>query len=61
VTGLIFSRFTTIPADGETPELVIDRLHIRVEEISDHRVVSALVELLPEPDENDEHNDKEND
>ncbi len=48
MSGLIFSRFTTIPADGETPELTIDRLHIQVEEITEHRVVSALVELLPE-------------
>ncbi len=48
LSGLIFSRFTTIPADGETPELVIDRLHIKVEEITEHRVVSAVVELLPE-------------
>jgi putative hemolysin len=50
MSGLIFSRFTTIPADGETPELTIDRLHIQVEEITEHRVVSALVELLPESD-----------
>ena len=48
LSGLIFSRFTTIPADGETPELTIDRLHIKVEEITEHRVVSAVVELLPE-------------
>lgn len=47
LSGLIFSRFTTIPADGETPELTIDRLHIKVEEITEHRVVSAVVELLP--------------
>lgn len=57
LSGLIFSRFTTIPADGETPELTIDRLHIKVDEITEHRVVSALVELLPEPDsEEDEDN-----
>ena len=55
LSGLIFSRFTTIPADGETPELVIDRLHIKVEEITEHRVVSAVVELLPkEEDEGEE-------
>ncbi len=48
LSGLIFSRFTTIPADGETPELTIDRLHIKVEEITEHRVVSAVIELLPE-------------
>lgn len=48
LSGLIFSRFTTIPADGETPDLDIDRLHIHVEEITEHRVVSAVVTLLPE-------------
>ncbi|MBQ4064958.1 MAG: HlyC/CorC family transporter [Clostridia bacterium] len=61
MSGLVFSRFTTIPADGETPELVIDRLHIQVEEITEHRVVSALVELLPEPDEADDKSDKDDD
>ncbi len=55
LSGLIFSRFTTIPADGETPELTVGRLHIKVEEISDHRVASAVVELLPE--EEDEEDD----
>jgi len=59
ITGLIFSRFTTIPADGETPELTIDRLHIQVEEITEHRVVSALVELLPESDEGDQGENKD--
>jgi len=59
MSGLIFSRFTTIPADGETPELTIDRLHIQVEEITEHRVVSAIVQLLPE--ENEESDDEKND
>ncbi len=54
LSGLIFSRFTTIPADGETPELTIDRLHIKVEEITEHRVVSAVVELLPKEETEDE-------
>ncbi len=54
LSGLIFSRFTTIPADGETPELVIDRLHIKVEEITEHRVVSAVVELIPKEETEDE-------
>ena len=54
LSGLIFSRFTTIPADGETPELVIGRLHIKVEEITEHRVVSAVIELLPEEEKEDE-------
>ncbi len=65
LSGLIFSRFTTIPADGETPELDIERLHIKVENITEHRVVSALVELLPEREEEEssdsEKKDKEKD
>ena len=54
LSGLIFSRFTTIPSDGETPELDVDRLHIKVEEITEHRVVSALVELIPEPEDEED-------
>lgn len=48
LSGLIFSRFTTIPADGETPELLIDNLKVKVEEITEHRVVSAIVEIIAE-------------
>lgn len=60
LSGLIFSRFTTIPADGETPELDIGRLHIKVENITEHRVISALVELLPESDKDSSESDKNN-
>ena len=60
LSGLIFSRFTAIPADGEQPELTIGRLHISVEEITEHRVVSALVELLPlDVEEGDESSESE--
>ncbi len=54
LSGLIFSRFTTIPADGETPEINIDRLNIKVENISEHRVTSAIVELVTQTDDCDE-------
>ena len=54
LSGLIFSRFTTIPADGETPEITVDNLNIKVEEITEHRVISALIEILP-----DELNDEQ--
>lgn len=57
LSGLIFSRFTTIPADGETPELDIDRLRIYVEEITEHRVVSAIVTLLPPKEDIEEEKD----
>ena len=45
VSGLVFSFFTSIPDDGETPEIDVGRLHIKVTEITDHKVVSAIVTL----------------
>ena len=54
LSGLIFSKFITIPADGETPELDIDRLHIKVLEIAEHRVTEAVVTVLPVKEETDE-------
>jgi putative hemolysin len=48
LSGLIFSRFSTIPSDGETPKITVDNLNITVEEIIDHRVVSATVEIISE-------------
>ncbi len=45
VSGLVFSFFTSIPDDGETPEIDVGRLHIKVTEISDHKVASAIVTL----------------
>lgn len=45
VSGLVFSFFTSIPSDGETPEVDVGRLHIKVNEISEHRVTSAIVTL----------------
>ena len=45
--GLIFNQFTTIPADGSTPEVDADGLHMKVERIVDHRVEHALVSKKP--------------
>jgi len=44
--GLIFSRLTEIPADGEHPVVECFGLRISVEEIADRRVEWALVEKL---------------
>lgn len=46
--GLIFSRLTEIPADGEHPVVECFGLRIRVEEIADRRVEWAIVEKLGE-------------
>lgn len=52
--GLVFSRLTSIPQDGSTPEVDAEGLHIRVEKLEDHRVEYALVSKLP-PVENEEN------
>ena len=36
--GLIYSRLSSIPEDGAHPEVDVAGLHIRVDELSDHRV-----------------------
>ena len=57
--GLIFSRLTEIPADGERPVVECFGLRISVEEIAERRVEWAIVEKLspePETDEDEENN-----
>lgn len=51
--GLIFSRFTAIPDDGAKPEVDVYGLHIQVEDLSEHRVETALVSKLHPPAEAD--------
>ena len=46
--GLIFSRLTEIPADGERPVVECFGLRISVETIADRRVEWAIVEVLKE-------------
>lgn len=58
--GLIFSQFTTIPNDGETPEMECYGLRIRVEKLEEHRVETALVEKIA-PDEEKTDSKSEND
>ena len=52
--GLIFSRLTEIPADGERPVVECYGLRISVEKIADRRVEWAIVEKLPEKEESKE-------
>ena len=52
--GLIFSRLTEIPADGQHPVVECFGLRISVEEIADRRVEWAIVEKLAKP-ENEEN------
>ncbi|MDO4867661.1 MAG: hemolysin family protein [Clostridia bacterium] len=58
--GLIFSRLTEIPADGEHPEVECYGLRIRVEELAERRVEWAVVEkLAPAPEDADANPDKD--
>ena len=41
--GLIFSKMSYVPADGTSPELDIDGLHIKVTRIKNRRIVSAEI------------------
>lgn len=52
--GLIFSRLTEIPADGQHPVVECFGLRISVEEIADRRVEWAIVEKLPPDAEKEE-------
>ena len=49
--GLVFSRLTEIPADGERPVVECFGLRISVEEVADRRVEWAIVEKLAAPEE----------
>ncbi len=57
--GLIFSRLTEIPADGEHPVVECFGLRIRVEEIADRRVEWAIVEVLDDTKSDRDEKDRE--
>lgn len=60
LSGLIFSRFTVIPNDGETPELDVPFMHVKVESIVDHRVEWAIItKVLPAAPDDDDEADKD--
>ena len=54
LSGYIFSNLGSVPEDGAQFEIDIDRLHIQVTNVEDHRVISADVTLLPEPEKGEE-------
>jgi len=41
--GLIFGMLGTVPEDGSTPELEVNGLSVKVTEIKNHRLETALV------------------
>lgn len=54
LSGLVFSRLGSVPEDGAKFEIDIDRMHINVTNVEDHRVISADVTILPEPEKDEE-------
>ncbi len=59
VGGYVFSNYGVIPDDGTEFEVDIDRLHVKVTGIQDHRIVAMTITLLPPPeDEDSDDNDK---
>lgn len=48
--GMVFSRMTAIPEDGSKPVVDVNGLHVQVEELSEHRVETALVSKILPPD-----------
>ena len=57
LSGLIFSRLGSVPEDGSRFDIDIDRLHISVTDVEDHRVISADVTLLPAPEKDEEEDE----
>ena len=55
--GLVFSQLTAIPPDGSQPEVECFGMHIKVLELTDHRVEWAQVTVLPK-EENEDDEDK---
>jgi len=56
--GFVFSSYGTVPDDGTTFEIDIDRLHVSVTEIRDHRIESSIV-VLCEPESNEKEDERE--
>ncbi len=52
--GLIFAQLSVIPEDGSHPEVEVNGLHIKVEELRDRRVEWALVSKAEAHAENEE-------
>lgn len=58
--GLVYASLTEIPKDGDTPEVTVHGIHVKVEKIVDRRIVQAVVTKLP-PEEKDDENSKDKD
>lgn len=50
IGGLVFDQLTVIPEDGSHPEVETAGMHIRVEKLADHRVISTLIRRIEPED-----------
>ena len=57
--GYVFANYGMVPDDGTEFEVEIDRLHVRVTEIKEHRIESMTVTLTPLPEEEEDDEDRE--
>jgi Mg2+/Co2+ transporter CorC len=57
--GYVFSNYGVVPEDGTEFELELDRLHIRVTEIKDHRIIKMIVTVLEAEEEEDDEEKRE--
>lgn len=60
VGGMVISRLNQIPQDSEKPEVVVQGLQIKVEEVADRRIEWTVIKKLPVPVEEKEK-DKDKD
>lgn len=62
VGGMVFSCLHEIPEDGQTFTVEVHGLRITVTNVEDKRIVQAVIEKLPQEEENEkkENNEKEN-
>lgn len=56
--GIILSRLTTIPEDGDTPVVDYDNLHIEVVKVEDRRIEWAKVSVIPDSDGDNEKDEE---
>lgn len=52
--GFVFDAYGSVPEDGENFEIDVDSMHIKTLEIRDHRLIKALVCIIPEPETKEE-------
>ena len=61
-SGYVYSVMSSVPDDGDTPEIDSDGLHIEVRKVSSHRIVEMIVTKQPAKEEQtavDEDKNKE--